>query len=109
MYEQLFDTYELELGTFPPSQPVAGMFPIGMEDRLSPRWKYPSPVGGDYRWGYDPNAKIDFAYIEVVNSANNPINVSLNRLLEIDKDLDDGDINTGRIRLSGLNVTYFVR
>ncbi|HAV12232.1 MAG TPA: hypothetical protein DCX06_01885 [Opitutae bacterium] len=109
IYEQTFETYELEFGTMPPSQPTAGLFPIGLEDRLSHKWKYDSPIGGVYRWIYDENSLDDYAYIEILNSADKPITIALSRLIEIDNDLDDGDTTTGKIRFQGLNIQYYVR
>lgn len=111
LYEQEFDTYELENGFYPPSQPTAGALPLDMADRLSPTWKLPSPIGGEYRWVYttesDPKART--AYIEIVNTPDNPVTIDIARLIEVDEDLDDGVVTTGRVRLSGLNVRYIVR
>ncbi|MGJ8651634.1 MAG: type II secretion system protein [Opitutaceae bacterium] len=107
IYIQAFDSYELEFGSFPPSQPVGGLYPIGMEKRLDQSWKSKSPIGGEYRWIYDPVTGI--AYIEVVNTASYPILISPSRLLEIDKELDDGNFNTGDIVIFGVNVRYYLR
>lgn len=111
VYEQDFETFELENKHFPPSQPAAGQFPIGMADRMPDTWKLPSPIGGTYRWVYtteeDPSERS--AYIEIVNSSESPIRISAARLQEIDEDMDDGNTATGRFILNGLNIRYFIR
>jgi len=111
IYEQDFETFELEHKYFPPSQPTAGQIPTGMEDRMPETWKAPSPIGGTYRWVYttedDPSERS--AYIEIVNTAANPIQISPERLVEIDDDMDDGNTSTGRFVLSGLNIRYYIR
>ena len=111
IYEQDFETFELEHKSFPPSQPVAGQYPTGMADRMDDTWTLPSPIGGTYRWVYtteeDPSERS--AYIEIVNSTEHPIRISPERLREIDGDLDDGNTATGQFVLHGLNVRYYIR
>ena len=111
IYEQDFETFELENKFFPPSQPIAGQLPVGMEDRMRDTWKLRSPIGGTYRWVYttEDNPSERSAYIEILNSGDHPISISLDRLKEIDDDLDDGNPATGHIRLTGLNIRYYVR
>ena len=46
LYEQEFDTFELDNGYYPTSVSTPGVFPMGMEDRMSAAWKFPSPIGG---------------------------------------------------------------
>jgi prepilin-type N-terminal cleavage/methylation domain-containing protein len=111
IYEQDFETFELENKHFPPSQPVAGQFPVGMEEILPETWKLPSPIGGTYRWVYttEDSPSERSAYIEIRNSSANPILLSSDRLREIDDDIDDGDPMTGYFVLSGLNIRYYIR
>ena len=107
LYEQIFDSYELEFGYVPPSEPGGGLHPVGMEDRLDQSWKNRSAIGGEYRWTYDPVTEV--AYIEVVNTAASPIFIGAGRLHEIDEELDDGNINTSNVLIFGINVRYYVR
>lgn len=111
VYEQDFETFELENKGFPPSQPLAGQFPAGMAERMPETWKLPSPIGGTYRWVYtnEENPSERSAYIEIVNSTANPILISPGRLQEIDEDLDNGDTSSGQFVLHGLNVRYYIR
>lgn len=111
IYEQDFETFELENRHFPPSQPLAGRYPVGMSGRMDDTWTLPSPIGGTYRWVYtneeDPSARS--AYIEIVNNTEHPIRISPERLREIDEDLDDGDTSTGQFVLHGQNLRYYIR
>jgi len=111
LYEQEFDTYELENLHYPPTVSTPGLFPVGMEDRMSPTWKLPSPIGGSYRWIYstedDPKDRI--GYINIVHSTTYPINIDPSRLKDIDEDFDDGDPNTGQLQIDGQNLRYYVK
>lgn len=111
VYEQEFESFELQNKYFPPSQPNAGFAPIGMEERLPDTWKLPSPVGGTYRWVYttEDNPALRSAYIEIINTVNDPIVLSMNRLKEIDEEIDDGITTSGQFQLSGLNMRYYIR
>jgi prepilin-type N-terminal cleavage/methylation domain-containing protein len=111
LYEQEFDTFELDNGFYPPSVSTPGVFPTGMEDRMSPAWKLPSPLGGTYRWVYtteeDPADRV--AYIDIVHSAANPIAIDPDRLIDIDETLDDGNPSTGTLQLFGENLRFYIK
>lgn len=111
LYEQEFETFELDNAHYPISQPTPGVFPMGMENRMSAAWKLPSPIGGTYRWVYttedDPRARS--AYIDIVHSAQYPIAIDPSRLIDIDEDMDDGSPNTGFLRLFGENVRFYIK
>jgi len=111
LFEQEFNIHELENSKLPPSQNLTGEVPQGMEDGISNAWTQPSPLGGEYRWIYttesDPSNRV--AYIQLLNSNKFPINLDRSRLIEIDKEIDDGNISSGALRLVGLNIHYFVK
>ncbi len=111
LFEQEFDTFELDNGYYPPSVSTPGVFPMGMEDRMSQAWKLPSPLGGTYRWVYtteeDPLDRI--AYIDLVHTSTHPIAIDPSRLIEIDEDIDDGNPSTGSLQLYGQNLRYYIR
>ena len=111
LYEQEFDTFELDNGYYPTSVSTPGVFPMGMEDRMSAAWKFPSPIGGAYRWVYtteeDPADRI--AYIDIVHSAQYPIAIDPGRLKDIDEDIDDGNASTGHLRLNGENIRFYLK
>lgn len=111
LYEQELDTFELDNGYYPPSLSTPGLFPMGMENRMSSAWKLPSPIGGTYRWVYtteeDPADRS--AYIDIVHSTQYPIAIDPPRLQDIDEDIDDGHPNTGYLRLFGENLRYYLK
>ena len=96
--------------SYPDTQNTAGVFPIGMEDRLSHTWLEPSVIGGSYSWVYSgDNAENHYAYIEITTNSASPLNIAPTRLIEIDEDIDDGNLSTGKLRQSaGLNIRYYV-
>jgi prepilin-type N-terminal cleavage/methylation domain-containing protein len=53
IFSQEFIQYELNFGTYPQTQITPGLYPNGMEDRISKAWALPSVIGGTYRWVYD--------------------------------------------------------
>ncbi len=111
IYNQDFNTYELENKSYPPSQPNAGQYPVGMEDILPVEWTLPSPVGGVYRWVYTTEAEPEdrSAYLEIVHTAQNPIVLSLSRLVDIDDNVDDGNTSTGKFQKTGTNLRYYIK
>jgi len=111
VFKQDFENFELENKSFPPSQPVAGRSPEGMEGILHAAWKLPSPIGGTYRWVYtDESDPADrSAYIELANTTAHPIRLSLDRLQELDRAIDNGDASNGMLQLNGLNIRFYLR
>lgn len=111
LYEQEFDTFELQNGHYPTSVATPGVFPPGMENRMSHAWKLPSPIGGVYRWVYtteeDPSERS--AYIDIIHSPEHPIAINPPRLIDIDTDIDDGNPATGSLRLFGQNLRYYIK
>ena len=111
LYEQQFDTFELDYGYYPSSESTTGKHPQGMEERMSAAWKLPSPVGGTYRWVYttedDPASRS--AYIDIVHSTQYPIAIDPQRLQDIDDDIDDGDPANGNLRVTGQNLRYYIK
>ena len=82
LFEQEFDTFELENAFYPPTQNMPGQFPIGMADRLSEAWRLPAPIGGVYRWVYTTEEDVASrnAYVEVVQTTRSPLS-STERML----------------------------
>ena len=108
VFVQEFHTYELDFGTYPATQ-TAEAFPIGMEDRMSHRWLEPSVIGGSYHWIYSGDDADDrYAYIEVTRNSSDLLRINRGRLIEIDEDLDDGNLETGKLRLIDLNIRFYV-
>lgn len=111
LYEQEFDTFELDNGYYPASVSTPGVLPPGMKTRMSQAWKLPSPIGGVYRWVYttEEEPADRNAYIDIVHSPEHPIAIDPPRLLDIDEDIDDGNPATGSLRLFGENLRYYIK
>ncbi|HBR94560.1 MAG TPA: hypothetical protein DEA90_10390 [Opitutae bacterium] len=111
LYEQEFDTFELDNGHYPNSVSAVGVYPEGMAERMSSAWKMPSPIGGTYRWVYttesDPANRS--AYINIVHSGQYPIAIDPGRLKDIDAHIDDGDPSSGSLQISGENLRYYIK
>lgn len=83
-----FNTYAIEVGTFP-SDVGPATIPAGMEEDLRPLgWTESTSVGGNWDWDYDVFG------IEAAVSVNNPI-AKASQMLDIDDRLDDGDFTSG--------------
>ena len=110
VFSQEFKDFELNFSSYPPSQSTPGLYPIGMEDRMSHTWTEPSVIGGTYRWVYSGSDESDglYAYIEVTGNSINTLRIDSDRLSEIDTDLDDGNPSTGKVQLRGLSIRYYI-
>ena len=110
VFSQDFVEYQLEFNTYPPTQTTAGLYPIGMEERISYAWTQPSVIGGEYRWVYSgASGDAPCAYIQITTNSSKPLLIASERLAEIDTELDDGDPNTGKFQLRGLSIRYYVK
>jgi hypothetical protein len=103
-----FRTHILETGTAP-ADTVAGLAPNGMGDHLKGvNWKLPTPVGGYYRWTNVPTTETGQVLppggtISITSfSRDAELNLSRADLLELDRRLDDGNLETGQFR-TGFN------
>ena len=111
-YEQVFEIYELKNTKFPPTESTAGVIPVGMDGLISEAWVLPSPVGGVYRWVNDnasPDPKNHKTYIEIVGTVEQPIMIEASRLHKLDREMDDGNLSTGRIQIFGSNIIFYIR
>lgn len=100
-----FDSFMRDRGTIPADAAI-GTIPPGMAPFLANlSWSEPTPVGGNYRWTYRPGPTRDDApaahgLIEITAFPPSPrINLSFGDLLEIDRKIDDGNLETGDFRI----------
>ncbi len=103
-----FRTHIQETGTAP-ADTVAGLAPSGMGDHLKGvNWKLPTPVGGYYRWTNIPTTETGQVLppggtISVTAFTRGAeLNLTRSDLVEIDRRLDDGNLETGNFR-TGFN------
>lgn len=99
-----FQTYLREKKAAPPDSPP-GVVPPGMAPYLATfAWSAPTPIGGNYRWvarkqseqerGAPPSGEIALTAF----SPSASLALALPDLLEIDRLIDDGNLETGDFR-----------
>jgi len=104
-------TYVHERGDWPPGNADPGVFPAGMEGYLrESNWTRPTPIGGLYTWA--PNTLQQGeryrAAIVLSSAGTNAVTTDKNQLLDLDRKVDDGSLDTGNFRLGYRNYPVFV-
>ncbi len=106
-----FQNYAHDRGDWPADGAAPGEIPEGMANYLArTTWQQPTPIGGAYSWA--PNTLQQgeryraALMIEAVEGK--PVSADLNQLVEIDRRLDDGNLDTGNFRLGFRNQPVFV-
>lgn len=111
VFATAFETYAHETGSFPP-ECAAGVVPTGMETALkTDAWLRITPIGGHYNWesNQQHNGNRYKAAIAITGTADAPLPLDVNQLLDIDKAIDDGNLYTGNFFLgAGLNPVYVI-
>jgi len=103
-FATLFQTYHREHRAWPPSTKGEVVIPKGMENVLvATDWAQGSPYGGSYGWD-SRGAVVLTAFAPAF-----PLELTRADLLAIDRQMDDGDPATGRLR-TGFNgwPVYYV-
>jgi len=111
VYSGAFQAYAQEHGDWPPGGSAPGVFPAGMDGYLSAtNWSRRTPVGGNYQFAtQSPQAGGRYAAVIIIaSSTDNPVSSDFNQLSDIDKKLDDGNLNTGNFFLGYRNYPVFV-
>lgn len=111
---QIFATalqnYHRRTDSWPPSTQGEVVLPVGLEDVLpSTHWAQGSPFGGSYGW-IAPRAVVGAAADRLNHGAitltafgrGDPLALTRDDLLQIDRRIDDGDLATGLFR-TGFN------
>lgn len=111
VYAAAFQTYVHEKADWPGPGDGSGLIPAGMETYLSnSNWTAVTRIGGKYTWdrntphqGYRYAAAISIRSVE-----GSPVSDNLNQLLDIDRRIDDGNLETGNFILGYRNYPVFV-
>ena len=97
-----FELYVMENKVYPPDG-LPGVIPPGMATLLSHvAWTAPTPVGGQWDWDYMQfgcKAGVSIYLGAAMNDS---------RMTEIDRKIDDGDLNTGRFRRRSQGYIYII-
>ncbi len=90
--EEAFQGYAQEFGKFP-ADTAAGVVPTGMAGYIdADRWASATALGGNYKW-YDAGSYIGIMIIAPT--------ASLSELSLIDEWIDDGNVGTGLLLVTG--------
>lgn len=111
VFSGAFQTYAHERGDWPAGSSAPGGFPAGMEGYLgTTSWQRITPIGGYYVW--DPNSLQQGeryrAVIDIASAGDNAVTSELNQLVDLDRRVDDGDLDTGNFRLGFRNQPIYV-
>ena len=105
-----FETYAQEKGGFP-AEVDAGVMPPEMADRLGASgWLRVTPLGGQYNWeNNQKHGGVNYrAAIAISETATAPLEVHEEKLREIDRLIDDGNLSTGNFRTGVNNDALYI-
>jgi general secretion pathway protein G len=106
-----FQVYAQEHGDWPPGGGAPGSFPPGMEGYLNQtNWSRITPIGGYYQFAtQSPQLGGHYAAVIVIASmGTNQVTTDSIQLSDIDRKLDDGNLNTGNFFLGYRDYPVFV-
>jgi len=104
-------TYVHERGEWPAGNTEPGVVPTGMEGYLrETNWTRSTPIGGRYTWS--PNSLqqgVRYRAVIVLSSVGtDTVTTDKNQLLDLDRKLDDGSLDSGNFLLGYRNYPVFV-
>jgi prepilin-type N-terminal cleavage/methylation domain-containing protein len=111
VFSAAFQAYAHDRGDWPAGTGVPGEVPPGMGPYLtSAAWSQRTPIGGSYTWA--PNSlqqgeRYRAAFV-ISNVGENKVTAQLQQLVDLDRKLDDGDLDTGNFRLGYRNQPVYV-
>jgi len=108
-FSTAFITYSLQNGRYPPNA-LAQEIPTGMVGALSNGFIQKSPIGGVYKWNFNVSADGITAKAAILIETGGGQAVSDDTDLRemIDKEMDDGDLDTGNVRKGDTNSLVFI-
>ena len=111
VFASAFQSYAAERSDWPAATFAPGETPTGMQGYLSAtNWERITPVGGAYTWARDTVQQGERyrAALLVQSVGENRVTQDRQLLLEVDRKLDDGNLETGNFRLGFRNQPVFV-
>lgn len=109
-FAAVFNAYAQENGAWP-ADTDPGEVPTGLDGQLnSTAWARVTPMGGRYNWEQDQlHAGTRYkAAIAITGTADAPLVVDANQLLDIDIVIDDGNLSTGSFRTGANGDGLFI-
>ncbi len=110
VFASAFDAYAQESGGWP-AEVDEGVFPAGMTGRLPEvAWQRTTPIGGKYNWDNDQlhGGIRPRAAIAISDAEGAPLVEDGDLWLEIDRAIDDGNLNTGNFRIGASSQPVYI-
>lgn len=102
VYSAVFLSHAHEVGSWPSETP-AGVVPseVKSNEMKGENWTRITPIGGKFDWEYNQmhNGVRYRAAIAIADTVGAPLLVDLEMFREMDRSLDDGNLNTGNFVL----------
>lgn len=110
VFEAAFKAYAQESGDWP-AEAKQGVVPAGMAGFLNEHtWTRTTPIGGKYNWEANRrHGGVRYAAaISIKKTKDAPLLVDVNQMLDIDRTIDDGNLETGRFQTGAGNVPLYI-
>ena len=108
-YSAVFLNHNMTKGAWPAST-LPGVVPAEVVDTIQSGFTKPTPIGGYYEWDHDNSAN-GFpvtAAISIVTANGSPVTDDLDLLEMIDGLIDDGNLETGSVRLTATHNFVYI-
>ncbi len=109
-YSTAFITYNLQNGKWP-ADGTPQVVPPEMLGALPEAFTAKSPIGGVYKWNYDVSAaglSPVKAAIIIESVSGMSVSDDLDLFEMIDREMDDGNINTGNVQVSTGSLVFII-
>lgn len=102
-------TYTLQNGHWP-ADGDPGVPPPELASALPSNFAQKTPIGGVYKWNFDVPADgvAVKAAIVVMTESGNPVSDDVDLFLMVDKQMDDGNLETGNVQVGSTNSLVYV-
>jgi prepilin-type N-terminal cleavage/methylation domain-containing protein len=108
-FSTAIQTYALQNGRWP-ADGEAQVIPPELTAALSAKFTHASPIGGVYKWNYEIPADgvAAKAALVVQTVSGNPVSDDEELFLMIDRQMDDGVLETGIVQVGSTNSLVFI-
>jgi len=109
LFSTAIQTYTLQNGHWPANGDPQ-IVPPELANTLPSNFIYRTPIGGVYKWNYDVSADgiTAKAAIIVESASGNPVSDDEEMLTMLDKQMDDGNLETGTVQVGSTFSLVFI-
>jgi prepilin-type N-terminal cleavage/methylation domain-containing protein len=114
VFASAFETYALQNGGWPSSSPGPGQLPPEMVGAIKPEAFARAPLAGcSYVWGTNEGESAIETFAALAIGASDEEGdlgsvLTLERVLSLDEQIDDGNFSSGRIRVINNRIVFFL-